>query len=183
MTTAALIVFGVSVAFAIGVIVYLSSQGRPAYWYRGIGIRVFGAEMPWPDLEAVIDAILDELAATFPKKLTKLSRFWIDVHPPGTLLRGIGLPHGTLRINDRMTEAAGTIGTWSIFGLRPQPVVVVRQDRSLNGKIISAKQSALVHEVVEHLVPWILSNHARANQEHSIEWKELSQRVYTRLRL
>lgn len=173
------IILGLSAlaTIAIAVAHYFAWRNAvPTRHHRGIGIEFeIGAIEPWPGLDRTIDAILDTLAIEYPS--LKLE-FWIRVVPNSGIVRGCFMPEGMTATGKQLNGTIDGYAAW--LGAYRREIIVVRQLLDEQARVLPAESSALIHEVAEHLVPFLRTGDW--NSEHRSEWTAVSRLIESKLK-
>lgn len=158
-------------ALGIGIFTIKScNDDKPKVWVDGIGMHTPLAEQAanstttWPHLKEAVAAIHQELKAKYPKADDQLrDHLWLDLYAQNATITSPLVPIGKVTGSDgKLHEINGTMNAgpmqFAFFGAKDYTALV----RKLPG---SACRSAFIHEVAQHILPFMLEGNLNPDHE------------------
>lgn len=183
MPIQAYLILGITLLAFVGCVAYMFAQAwrqHPRTFYAGIGIKfVNGADESQKGIIEACEVLTTLLHEYYPDHADKLLKhLWIEFHGKEAVITSASIPDGRLYALDG--EPRGLLmGTCD--AIRPTMfssviyVAKVRQIYTKDGSLRTAGTTALFHEVVEHILPFVLTSDW--NSAHAEQWKPLEKEM------
>ena len=164
------IVVGLNLAIVLGVVAHFVSKWnkeKPKYFYRGVGIKNQDNSVPLADnwrkeIEQVIEVIklilIEKFGTMESVRITE--NLWIETVPHDGLIHTPTVPEGVIFGTNRKVIGSIDLQKFWALGKLYYKIVVVKRNEYQN-----ASESAIFHEMFEHILPLRLGQDGNANHQ------------------